>query len=399
MSLHACRSSRSSASRRKPQSSPAATAVVATGGSTAITRGSAMVGDAVRADALKGGEELSARGAGNSWVGGLNPMVPWLAVWVVLLPLPFCLGNAYTQFVVNVICINVILAVGLNIVKGFAGQVTVGHIALAAIGAYASAVISTKGGLPFWGALPAAMLLTACAGAIVGVPSFRLEGAYLALATLGLAEAVRIVISGTDWLGAAIGYEGIPPPYVGSFALADHRAYYYVAMPLALLGLYFSFSILRSDVGRAFKALREDPLAAAASGVNVRKYKLIAFVLSALYAGCAGSLQAHMAPGFLHPNSYTITEMVTLLLMVVFGGIGHIWGGVIGAVLVTIIDDLTRDYYEYRMMMFGSVIILTVMFLPRGLGGLIDDVLVRRRFRAIRARSLELAQAADREKS
>jgi branched-chain amino acid transport system permease protein len=323
-------------------------------------------------------------GASGPGFGSVHPLLPWLAACVLLLPLPFFLMNAYTQFVVNVICINIILAVGLNIVKGFAGQVTVGHIALAAIGAYASAVFSTKLGLPFWGALPAAMLLTAGAGAIVGVPSFRLEGAYLALATLGLAEAVRIVISGTDWLGAAIGYEGIPPPYIGSFALADHRSYYYVAMPLALLGLYFSFSILRSDVGRAFKALREDPLAAAASGVNVRKYKLIAFVLSALYAGCAGSLQAHMAPGFLHPNSYTITEMVTLLLMVVFGGIGHIWGGVIGAIVVTIIDDLTRDYYQYRMVMFGSVIVLTVMFMPRGLGGIIDDFLLRRRFKAIR---------------
>ncbi|MBI2456621.1 MAG: branched-chain amino acid ABC transporter permease [candidate division NC10 bacterium] len=294
------------------------------------------------------------------------------------------LKNNYHQYVVNVIAINVILAVGLNIVKGFAGQVTVGHIALAAIGAYTSAVVSTKLGLPFWLALPTAMLVTGLAGAIVGIPSFRLEGAYLALATLGLAESVRIVISGTEFLGAAVGYEGIPPPFLGSFSLGDHRSYYYVVMPLALLGLYFSFSILSSDIGRAFKALREDQLAAAASGVNVRKYKIIAFVLSALYAGCAGSLKAHMAPGFLNPNDYTIIEMVTLLLMVVFGGIGHIWGGVIGAVLVTIINDLTQDYYQYRMAMFGSVIVLTVMFMPRGIGGMIDHYLVRRRFKAIR---------------
>jgi len=170
------------------------------------------MGDAVRADALKSGEQASESGAGNPWFGGLHPIVPWLATWVLLLSLPFCLTNAYTQFVVNVVCINIILAVGLNIVKGFAGQVTVGHIALAAIGAYASAVLSTKAGLPFWGALPVAMLIAALAGAIVGIPSFRLEGAYLALATLGLAESVRIVISGTEWLGAAIGSAGIPPP-------------------------------------------------------------------------------------------------------------------------------------------------------------------------------------------
>jgi branched-chain amino acid transport system permease protein len=314
----------------------------------------------------------------------VHPILPWLAGLAALAPVPWLLTNTYHQFVVNVICINVILAVGLNIVKGFAGQVTVGHIALAAIGAYTSAVVSTELGLSFWAALPVAMLVTGFAGALVGIPSLRLEGAYLALATLGLAESVRIVISGTDALGGAIGYGNIPPPALAGHTLDGHRAYYYVVMPLALLGIYGSFSILSSDVGRAFKALREDPLAAAATGVDVRRYKIVAFVLSALYAGCAGSLKAHMAPGFLNPNDYTITEMVTLLLMVVFGGIGHIWGGVIGAILVTIINDLTQDYYTYRMAIFGTVIVLTVMFMPRGLGGLIDDWLVRRRFRRIR---------------
>jgi branched-chain amino acid transport system permease protein len=314
----------------------------------------------------------------------VHHILPWLAGLAALAPVPWLLTNTYHQFVVNVICINVILAVGLNIVKGFAGQVTVGHIALAAIGAYTSAVVSTELGLSFWAALPVAMLVTGFAGALVGIPSLRLEGAYLALATLGLAESVRIVISGTDALGGAIGYGNIPPPALAGHTLDGHRAYYYVVMPLALLGIYGSFSILSSDVGRAFKALREDPLAAAATGVDVRRYKIVAFVLSALYAGCAGSLKAHMAPGFLNPNDYTITEMVTLLLMVVFGGIGHIWGGVIGAILVTIINDLTQDYYTYRMAIFGTVIVLTVMFMPRGLGGLIDDWLVRRRFRRIR---------------
>jgi branched-chain amino acid transport system permease protein len=321
----------------------------------------------------------------NTWLARIHPIVPWLVVWAALLPLPLLLNNAYTQFVVNVMAINIILAVGLNIVKGFAGQVTVGHIALMAIGAYSSACVSTMLGFPFWLALPTAMAITALAGAIVGIPSLRLEGAYLALATLGLAESVRIFISGTEFLGAAVGFENIPPPYLGSWSLGGHRAYYYVVMPIALLGLYFSFSILSSDIGRAFKSIREDPLAAAASGVNVPKYKVIAFVISALYAGCAGSLQAHMAPGFLHPNNYTINEMITVLLMVVFGGLGHIWGGVIGAIVITIIDDFTRDYYTYRMLMFGMVIVLVVIFMPRGIGGIIDDFFVRRRFKAIRA--------------
>lgn len=303
----------------------------------------------------------------------------------MLATVPFLIGNAYHQYVINVIAINVILAVGLNIVKGFAGQVTIGHVALMAIGAYASAVISVKLGIGFWGALPLAMLVTACAGALVGIPALRLEGAYLALATLGLAESVRIIISGTEALGGAIGFENIPPPYLGDRALDAHGNYYFVVMPIAVLGIYCSFAILNSDMGRAFKAIREDSLAAAASGVNVAKYKIIAFVLSALFAGCAGSLKAHMAPGFLNPNDYTLQEMVTLLLMVIFGGIGHVWGGVIGAIAVTIINDLTQDYYQYRMLIFGAVIVLTVMFMPRGIGGWIDDYFVRRRFRAIRA--------------
>ncbi len=311
-------------------------------------------------------------------------LMPWLIAVAILIPLPWFALNEYHRYLLDVILINIILAVGLNIVKGFAGQVTVGHIALAAIGAYTSAVLSLKFGAPFWVALPGAMLVTAIAGAIVGIPSFRLEGAYLALATLGLAESVRIYISATDYLGASIGLSDIPPPRLFGFVLGTHFAYYYVVMPLAVAGVYFSFCMLRSKIGRAFMAMREDPLAAAAAGVNVQKHKTLAFVISALYAGCAGSLAAHMTPGFIHPNNYTLVEMVTLLLMVVLGGIGHIWGGIIGAIVVTIIYDLTRDYYQYQLLIFGMVIVLTVTFMPSGIGGLIDRTIATRRFVAIR---------------
>ena len=311
-------------------------------------------------------------------------LTPWLIGFAAMIPLPWLTHNDYQQFLLDLILINVILAVGLNIVKGFAGQVTVGHIALMAIGAYTSGVLATKFGFPFWAALPGAMLVAAIAGALVGIPSFRLEGAYLALATLGLAESVRIFISATDYLGASIGMSDIPPPDLFGWKLDTHLRYYYVVMPLAVAGIYFSFCMLRSNIGRAFKALREDPLAAAAIGINVRKYKLLAFIISALYAGAAGSLAAHMTPGYIHPNSYTLVEMVTVLLMVVLGGIGHVWGGIIGAIIVTIIYDLTRDYYQYQLLMFGMVIVLTVMYMPTGIGGLIDRYFVTRGFIAIR---------------
>ena len=188
----------------------------------------------------------------------VHPIIPWLTGLVALLALPLLMRNNYHQYVVNIICINIILAVGLNIVKGFAGQVTVGHVALAAIGAYSSAMLSSWLGFPFWIALPSAMLITGAAGILIGIP--------------------------------AMGFESIPPPRFFGTVLDSHPAYFYVVMPAAWLAVFFSFAILRSDIGRAFKAIREDQLAAAASGVNVRKYKLIAFILSALYAGCAGSL-------------------------------------------------------------------------------------------------------------
>ena len=183
--------------------------------------------------------------------------------------------------------------------------------------AYSSAVLAAKFGLPFWFALPIAVLITGLVGAVVGVPSFRLEGPYLALATLGFAESVRIIISATAYVGAAEGFSNVPPPELFGFEFSGHLSYFYIVTPIAMAGIYFSFSILSSDAGRCFRALREDPLAAAASGIDVRKYKLLAFVVSALYAGTAGSLMAHLSPGFLHPNSYTIVEMVTLLLMIV----------------------------------------------------------------------------------
>ena len=135
-------------------------------------------------------------------------------------------------------------------------------------------------------------------------------------------------------------------------------------MTLAVLGIYLSFEILRSTTGRAFQAIREDPIAAAVVGINVTMYKLLAFVISALYAGLGGALFSHMPPGYIHHNNFTIIEMVTLLLMVVLGGIGNIWGGVIGAIVVTVIYDQTKDYYFYQPLIFGITMVLLVVFMP-----------------------------------
>ena len=264
-------------------------------------------------------------------------LLPWLIVYALLLPLPFFLASLFNEYLidlVNRICLFILLAVGLNIVKGFCGQVTVGHIGLYAIGAVTSAVLSLEPGgfggalgfgWPVWLAIPTAVVVTAFAGLIIGLPSVRLEGAYLALATLGLGESVRIFIAVTPALGSSTGLMMIPAPSIGSFTIDSFTSYYYLVMTAAIIGIYFSFSILRSATGRAFQAIREDTIAASVNGINVVQYKLLAFVLSAVYAGLAGALFAHMPPGYLHHNNFTVIEMVEVLLLVVLGGIVSVW--------------------------------------------------------------------------
>jgi branched-chain amino acid transport system permease protein len=313
----------------------------------------------------------------------VHPLLPWALATVMLVPLPFVVGatlNLYYVYLANKICIFILLTVGLNIVKGFCGQVTVGHVGLYAIGAVTSAILATNFGVSFWLTLPVAILVTGLAGVVVGIPSFRLEGAYLALATLGLGESVRIMISVTPYFGSSTGLGGIPAPSAFGFTFDSATKYYFLVMPAAMVGIYLSFAILKSATGRAFQAVREDTIAAAAAGIHVRKYKLLAFVISALYAGCAGSLFAQMPPGYIHHNNFTILEMVTLLLMVVLGGIGHVWGGVIGAIVVTIIYDQTLEWYQYQLLAFGLTMVLLVIFMPTGIGGLIDRYMKTQRF-------------------
>lgn len=313
----------------------------------------------------------------------VHRLLPWLLAYLLLLPLPKLLEfsiNDYYIDLANRACLFILLCVGLNIVKGFCGQVTVGHIGLYAIGAVSSALLALNYGLSFWVSAPLAMLIAGFAGIIVGLPSVRLEGAYLALATLGLGESVRIMIAVTPALGSSTGIMLIPAPVIGDFVFDSFERYYYLVMTVAVLGIYLSFAILRSATGRAFQAIREDPIAASVVGINVTMYKLLAFVISALYAGLGGALFAHMPPGYIHHNNFTIIEMITLLLMVVLGGIGNIWGGVIGAIVVTVIYDQTKDYYFYQPLIFGITMVLLVVFMPRGIGGLIERKIVKQKF-------------------
>ena len=245
-----------------------------------------------------------------------------IVIIAVLLLLPLGLGNQYRVHMLNMICVYTILAVGLNLVMGFTGQINIGHYGFYAIGAYTSALLAVRFGLNFWLVMPIAVLVTGLFGFIVGYPILKLEGAYLALATLGLAESVRIILNNSGWSGQSMGVPGIPNPTLGSFVIDSPLRTYYFYLPFVLLTVIVSFNVINSTMGRRFRAVRDDPLAANVIGVNVRLVRVSAFVISALYAGLAGSLYAHYA-GYISPTIFIQNLQITFLLMVVLGGLGH----------------------------------------------------------------------------
>ena len=310
------------------------------------------------------------------------PFVGFIIAFLVLMAVPSILfTDIYQSHLATLICINIIVAAGLNIVKGYCGQVTVGHVGLYAVGSYTAGCMFLYLGSELWLTLPAAIIVTALFGVVMGVPSLRLEGPYLALATLGGGEAIRLFIENGEFFGSTYGISSISQPVIFGVPFDTPDKYYFIAMPIMLIAVYFSFSVLKSSVGRAFMAIREDQISAAASGINVKKYKLLAFILSAMFAGAAGAVYAHFPPGYIHPNNYTVIEMVTFLAMVVFGGLGHLWGGIIGAVVITIVYDITRPLYQYQLFIFGLTIVFTILFMPKGIGGFIDKYFIDRRFK------------------
>ena len=310
------------------------------------------------------------------------PFVGFIIAFFILMAVPsIFFTDIYQSHLATLICINIIVAAGLNIVKGYCGQVTVGHVGLYAVGSYTAGCMFLYLGSDLWITLPAAIIVTALFGVVMGVPSLRLEGPYLALATLGGGEAIRLFIENGEFFGSTYGISSISQPVIFGVPFDTPDKYYFIAMPIMLVAVYFSFSILKSSVGRAFMAIREDQISAAASGINVKKYKLLAFILSAMFAGAAGAVYAHFPPGYIHPNNYTVIEMVTFLAMVVFGGLGHLWGGIIGAVVITIVYDITRPLYQYQLFIFGLTIVFTILFMPKGIGGFIDKYFIDRRFK------------------
>lgn len=261
----------------------------------------------------------------------------------------------------------VLLAMGLNLVSGYAGQPHLGHAALYGIGAYASALLTTRAGWDPWAAIPAAVLGAGTVGLLLSAVTLRVRDDFLAITTMGINFVVVAVFLYVPFFGGAYGIGGIPPPRLGGVAFG-RGAYLGLVLVAILLGVLVDRWILRSWLGAGLVALREDELAAEASGVDTRRFKVVAFGIGSGYAGLAGSLYAHFA-GFITPQDFGFAVSITVLCMVVVGGIGTLRGAIAGAVLLAVLPEVFRFLLNYRMLLYGLLLLLTMRYQPQGLLG------------------------------
>ncbi|PLY02451.1 MAG: branched-chain amino acid ABC transporter permease [Desulfuromonas sp.] len=292
---------------------------------------------------------------------------------LALLLFPLFEDNPYTLGLTNQIAINAIIVLGLNLFVGYAGQISLGHAAFFGLGAYGSAIATVDFGLPAW---PAMALVAALVGLIalgIGIPILRLTGHYLAMATLGLNFVFyTILLQWDEVTGGPSGYYGVPFLSIGSFEFNDEVRLHYLIWGVALLALLLCLNLVRSGVGRGLAALAGDETAAAALGVNTRSTKVKVFVLSAMLASIAGSLFAHTY-SFISPGSFDIFVATDFVIMVVVGGMGSIWGSLLGAGLITMLPEWMDIFETYKDFIHGGILVLVLMFLPQGLvTGLIE---------------------------
>jgi len=294
-----------------------------------------------------------------------------------LLLVPKILDNLYYLHILNLAGIYAMITIGLNILSGYTGQVSMGQAGFFAVGTYVSALLMMNLGFPFWFAAAAAVLAAAFCGILIGVPSMKLSGPYLVLATVGFGEIVRLVLlNWTPVTRGAAGIVGIPVPTLFGISVVTEEHFFYLISAVLLVGVYIARRMADSKIGRTYKAVREDELAAAAMGVNVNLYKISAFVVSAVYAGAAGAFFGSFA-GVASPDNFTFDDSVGFLCMSVVGGNRSIAGAVVGALVLTALSEALRIFQGFRLIIYGSILIFTVIFMPRGLAGFFEDLLRR----------------------
>jgi branched-chain amino acid transport system permease protein len=332
-----------------------------------------------KSGALKGvTNPLSATWAKASSFSAALPAWFWImTLLVAALTFPIYTGRYSQDVAVNVL-IYVCLGLGLNIVVGLAGMLDLGYIAFYGVGAYAYALLNTIYGLSFWVCLPLAAIFACLAGCIIGYPTLRMRGDYLAIVTLGFGEIVRIILN--NWMSLTNGPNGIlgikaPSIYIPSFegGLSFELLYlkklhylYYIALALAIFTIVAVWRLNYSRIGRAWESIREDETAAELMGVNTFLLKLLAYAMGAVFAGLAGAFfTARMR--FVSPESFTFLESAMVLCMVVLGGMGSIPGIILGVAALIVLPEVFREFELYRMLVFGATMVIMMLFRPAGI--------------------------------
>jgi branched-chain amino acid transport system permease protein len=308
--------------------------------------------------------------------GKLADRVPTNITYVIygaiLLVLPLILGT-YLSEVMNNVGLYILMGLGLNIVVGFAGLLDLGYVAFFAIGAYVMGILTTEGhlafaGMSFWTALPFAVVASTIAGILLGVPVLKMRGDYLAIVTLGFGEIIRILAL-SDWfkpfIGGAQGILQIPKPALGSFNLVKPEYLYYIILAGCLLAAFISWRLQNSRLGRQWMAMREDEDVAEAMGINLVTTKLLAFATGAAFSGLSGAIFASKLTS-IFPHSFNLIVSINVLSLIIVGGIGSLPGVVVGALILVGLPELLREFAEYRMLMYGALLIVMMLVKPEG---------------------------------
>jgi branched-chain amino acid transport system permease protein len=294
----------------------------------------------------------------------------WLLLLLgILIIVPPFIRNEYILNVAIMAGIYVILASSMNLTNGYTGLFSMGHSAFYGIGAYATGILSFHFHTGFWTGLLVAGIAAVLFGLLIGIPTLRLKGIFFAFVTVGFLEIFRLITM--NWISLTrgpMGIRGIPAPTLFGWSFTTNLHFYYFILVMDVLVVFLIYRVVHSRIGRAFTAIREDDLAAVALGIPTFRYRLLAFSISTFFCGLAGCFYAHYAT-YISVDSFGISESFIILTMIVVGGMGTITGPVVGAVLLVIFPEIFRFLLEYRMIAYGALLIIVLLFRPEGLLG------------------------------
>ncbi len=308
-----------------------------------------------------------------------------LVLFIVIVPLVF--GEYYLS-IINLVLISIVGALGLNILVGYTGQISIGHAAFMSVGAYTAANLAVRAGLPFWITLPAGGLMAAIVGAVVGIPSLRIKGLYLAIATLAGQLIIEWIINHVPWIsGGTQASIQVPRPSLFGFEMKTQGELYFFLLFFALIAIVAALNLVRSRIGRAFVAIRDQDIAAEIIGIDIFRYKLIAFAISSFYAGVCGVLYTYYF-GIANYEQFQLGVSIEYLAMIIIGGLGSVLGSILGAAFVALLPLVIRTVMEsvggfffaanematvvssMRLVIFGALIIVFLVLEPEGLNRL-----------------------------